>query len=81
MEESAKRITQRVRPWHKYGSEYLQGTAEELKLVMCDWPSFMHGNGHVWLTWFMNEKGFPPFLEIFSKNVLQKIFNKDIEMS
>jgi hypothetical protein len=60
MEEGAGRSTQRVLPWHGFGSEYLQGTAEELEMVMCDWPGFMKGDGHVRLTWFMNEKGFLP---------------------
>jgi hypothetical protein len=28
--------TRRVLPWHGCGSEYLQGTAEEMEMVMCD---------------------------------------------
>jgi hypothetical protein len=36
MEECAGQSTQRVLPWHGYGSEYLQGTAEELEMVICD---------------------------------------------
>jgi hypothetical protein len=36
MEECVGRSTRRVLPWHRYGSEYLQGTAEEMKMVMCD---------------------------------------------
>jgi hypothetical protein len=50
MEKGAGRSTQRVLPWHGYGSEYLQGTAEEMEMVMCDWPGFMKEGGHVWLT-------------------------------
>jgi hypothetical protein len=30
------RSTRRVLPWHGCGSEYLQGTAEEMEMVMCD---------------------------------------------
>jgi hypothetical protein len=41
MEESVGRSTRRVLPWHGKGSEYLQGTAEEI------------GDGHDRLTWFM----------------------------
>jgi hypothetical protein len=36
MEECAGRSTWRVLPWHIYGLEYLQGTAEEMEMVMCD---------------------------------------------
>jgi hypothetical protein len=36
MEQGAERSTWRVLPWHGYGLEYLQGTAEELEMVMCD---------------------------------------------
>jgi hypothetical protein len=36
MEESAGWSTRRVLPWHGYGSEYLQGTAEGMEMVMCD---------------------------------------------
>jgi hypothetical protein len=31
MEKGARWSTRRVLPWHGYGSEYLQGTAEELR--------------------------------------------------
>jgi hypothetical protein len=64
MEKGAGRSTWRVLPWHEKGSEYLQGTAKELEMVMCDWPGLMNGDGHVWLTWFMKRKGVSPFLEI-----------------
>jgi hypothetical protein len=30
MEKGVGRSTRRVLPWHGYGSEYLQGTAEEM---------------------------------------------------
>jgi hypothetical protein len=30
------RSTWRVLPWHGCGSDYLQGTAEEIEMVMCD---------------------------------------------
>jgi hypothetical protein len=43
----------------RWSSGYLEGTIEELEMVMCDWPSFMNGDGHVWLTWFMSKMGFP----------------------
>jgi hypothetical protein len=36
MEESAGWSTQRVLPWHGKGSEYLEGTAEKMEVVMCD---------------------------------------------
>jgi hypothetical protein len=36
MEKGAGQSTQRVLPWHGYGLEYLQGTAEGNKMVMCD---------------------------------------------
>jgi hypothetical protein len=36
MEKAAGRSTWRVLPWHAKGLEYLQGTAEELEMVMCD---------------------------------------------
>jgi hypothetical protein len=29
----------------KNGLEYLQGTAEGMEMVMCDWPSFYEGRG------------------------------------
>jgi hypothetical protein len=31
MDKGAERSTRRVLPWHGYGSEYLQGTAEEMR--------------------------------------------------
>jgi hypothetical protein len=70
MEKGAGRSTRRVLPWHGYGSEYLQGTAKGMEMVMCDWPGFIKEGGHVWLTtgslsWKPNE--FPPFLEILLK--------------
>jgi hypothetical protein len=34
--EGAGQSAQRVLPWHGYGSEYLQGTAEGMEMVMCD---------------------------------------------
>jgi hypothetical protein len=36
MEKVAGQSTQRVLPWHGYGSEYLQGTAKGMEMVMCD---------------------------------------------
>jgi hypothetical protein len=36
MEKGARQSTRRVLPWHGYGSEYLQGTAEGMEMVMCD---------------------------------------------
>jgi hypothetical protein len=36
MEKSARRSTQRVLLWHEKGSEYLEGTAEEMEMVMFD---------------------------------------------
>jgi hypothetical protein len=36
MEEGVGQSTRRVLTWHGYGLEYLQGTAEELEMVMCD---------------------------------------------
>jgi hypothetical protein len=53
MEKGAERSTRRVLPWHGYGLEYLKGTAEEMEMVMCDWPGFMNGDGHAWLTWVL----------------------------
>jgi hypothetical protein len=47
MEKGAGRSTRRVLPWHGYGSEYLQGTTKENEMVMCDWPGFIKGGGHV----------------------------------
>jgi hypothetical protein len=72
MEKGAGRSTRRVQPWHGYGSEYLQSTAEGMERIMCDWPSFIKEGGHVRLTtgslsWRINE--IPPFLETFTKKV------------
>jgi hypothetical protein len=50
MEKGAGRSTRRVLPWHGYGSEYLQGTAEGMEVVMCDWSGITKEGGHVWLT-------------------------------
>jgi hypothetical protein len=50
MKKGAGWSTRRVLPWHDYGSEYLQGTAEGMEMVMCDWPGLMKEGGHVWLT-------------------------------
>jgi hypothetical protein len=36
MEKGAGQSTRRVLPWHGYGSEYLQGTAKGMEIVMCD---------------------------------------------
>jgi hypothetical protein len=36
VEKGAGRSTQRVLPWHGYGSEYLKGTAEGMEAVMYD---------------------------------------------
>jgi hypothetical protein len=36
MEKSIERSTRRVLPWHGCGLEYLQGTAKEMEVVMCD---------------------------------------------
>jgi hypothetical protein len=36
MEKGAGRSARRVLPWHGDGSEYLQGTAEGMEVVMCD---------------------------------------------
>jgi hypothetical protein len=36
MEKGAGQSTRRVLLWHGYGSEYLQGTAEGMEVVMCD---------------------------------------------
>jgi hypothetical protein len=35
MEEGAGRSTRRVLPWHGKGSEYLEGIAKEMEVVMC----------------------------------------------
>jgi hypothetical protein len=50
MEKGARRSTRRVLPWHGYGLEYSQGTAEGMEMVMCDWPGFIKEGGHVRLT-------------------------------
>jgi hypothetical protein len=47
MEESVRRSTRRVLPWHGKSLEYLEGTAKKME------------GGHVWLTWFMKQKGLP----------------------
>jgi hypothetical protein len=36
MEKGTGRSTQRVLPWHGGGTEYSEGTAVELEMVMCD---------------------------------------------
>jgi hypothetical protein len=36
MEKVAGRSTRRVLPWHDGGSGYLEGTAEDLEVVMFD---------------------------------------------
>jgi hypothetical protein len=36
VEKGAGRSTWRVLPWHGFVSEYLQGTAEVMEMVMCD---------------------------------------------
>jgi hypothetical protein len=36
MEEGAERSIRRILPLHGIGSEYLEGTAEEIEVVMCD---------------------------------------------
>jgi hypothetical protein len=46
MEESVERTTRRVLPWHKKGSEYLEGTAEEMEMVMFDWPGLRNKKGY-----------------------------------
>jgi hypothetical protein len=72
MEKGAGWSTWRVLPWHGYGLEYLQATAEGMERVMWDWPGFTKEGGHVRLTtgslsWRLNE--IPPSLEIFTKKV------------
>jgi hypothetical protein len=57
MKEGARRSILRVLPWHVIGSEYLEGTTEEIEVVMCDWPGLR------------NEKGYP-LPRDFIKNVL-----------
>jgi hypothetical protein len=36
MEKSVGRSTQTVLPWDEEGSDYLEGTAEEMEMVMFD---------------------------------------------
>jgi hypothetical protein len=36
VEKGAGRSTRRIPPWHGCGSEYSQGTAEEMEVVMFD---------------------------------------------
>jgi hypothetical protein len=71
MEKGAGRSTQRVLPWHGYGSEYLQGTSKEMEMVMCDWPGFMKEGGHVWLTTgsLLLSKWVSPFPRDFTKKL------------
>jgi hypothetical protein len=71
MEKGAGQSTRRVPPWHGYGSEYLQGTAEEMEMVMSDWPGFIKEGGHVWLTTdsVLEIKWVPPFPKDFTKKV------------
>jgi hypothetical protein len=71
MEKGAGWSTRRVLPWHGYGSEYLQGTAEEMEMVMCDWPGFIKEGGHVWLTInsLLEIKWVSPFPRDFTKKV------------
>jgi hypothetical protein len=77
MENGAGRSTRRVLPWHGYGLEYLQGTAEEMEMVMYDWPGFIKEGGHVWLTTdslsLLKSKWVPPSLEILLKRFI-KVF-------
>jgi hypothetical protein len=72
MEKGAGRSTQRVLPWHGYGSEYLHGTSEGNGMVMCDWTGFIKGRGHVWLTTgslsLLRNKWVPPSLESLQKS-------------
>jgi hypothetical protein len=72
MEKGVGRSTQRVLSWHGYGSEYLQGTAEEMKMVMCDWPGFIKEGGHVWLATdsLLEIKWVSPFPRDITKKVL-----------
>jgi hypothetical protein len=59
MEEGAERSIRRVLPLHEIGSEYLEGTAKEIEVVMCDWPGLR------------NEKSYP-LSRNFTKHVLIK---------
>jgi hypothetical protein len=82
MEKGAGWSTRRVLSWHGYGSEYLQGTAEGMEMVMCDWPGFIKEGGHVWLTTGSSLETEFPLPRAFTKNALQKLFfNNGIEMS
>jgi hypothetical protein len=67
MEKGAGQSTWRVLPWHDGGSEYLEGTAEELEVVMFDWPSM-----------FLENKWVPPSLESLQKIDFQKRFSTKI---
>jgi hypothetical protein len=71
MEKGVGRSTRRVLPWHGCGLEYLQGTAEEMEMVMCDWPGFMKEGGHVWLITgsLLLNKWVSPFPRDFTKKV------------
>jgi hypothetical protein len=72
MEKGARRSTRRVLSWHGYGSEYLQGTAEGMETVMCDWPGFIKEGGHGWLTTdsLLKTKWVSSFPRDFTKIVL-----------
>jgi hypothetical protein len=52
MEFCAGQSTWRVRPWHRIGSEYLEGTADDLR-----WSCSIDNQSYL-------SKEFPPFLEI-----------------
>jgi hypothetical protein len=69
MEFCAGWSTWRVQPWHGCGSEYLKGTADDLR-----WSCLI--DHRPCLT-----KEFPPFLELFPNCLIKVFFNKDIEMS
>jgi hypothetical protein len=47
LEKGVGRSTRRVLLWHGYGSEYWQGTAAGMEMVMCDYPGFIKEGGHV----------------------------------
>jgi hypothetical protein len=72
MEKGAVRSTRRILPWHGYGLEYLQGTAEGMEMVLYDWPGFIKEGGHVWLTTdsLLKTKWVSPFPRDFTKIVL-----------
>jgi hypothetical protein len=57
-EFGAGRSTWRARPWHGCGSEYLEGTADELR-----WSCLIDRRSCL-------TKEFPPFLELFPINAL-----------